>query len=237
MAERIIEEDKSVIVAADVEPHQLVSLVKETTDVKGIGGYKLGLVAGYDIRLKKAVDWVKNNSDLPVIFDHQKAGNDIPEMGPQFARVCRDAGVDAVILFPFGGPVSQESWIKACQDQHLGVLVGGHMTQPRFLASEGGYIADDAPNRIYTLAAILGVRDFVVPGNKVEHVEKYRELLDEILGPANFALYAPGFISQGGEISEMAKVAGNRWHAIVGSGIYKQLDKRAAAERATSQIR
>ena len=176
------------------------------------------------------------NTDRPFIFDQQKAGNDIPELGVKFVDGLKKAGVQAAILFPFSSPVTQNEWTKALQDAGITVLVGGHMTHQQFLESEGGYIADSAPERIYRLGAQMGVRDFVVPGNKVESVNKYRELLEGILGESNFTLYAPGFIAQGGVIADAGKAAGRNWHAIVGSGIYRAPDMRQAALELTSQL-
>ncbi len=232
----IIERDKSVIVAADVEFSRLPELVKETCLVEGISGYKIGLELALEKGLPHVVGAVKENCDLHVMYDHQKAGNDIPETGARFARVCKKAGVDSVILFPFVGPITEKDWIRACQDQGLGVLVGAHMTQPGFLYSEDGSIADDAPQRIFKIAVENGVRDFVVPGNKIEYIAKYKRLLDQQLGEGNFILYAPGFITQGGEISSVAQVAGNNWHAIVGSAIYKAVNINEAAKQMTRQI-
>lgn len=237
MVEGLIPQDKSVIVAADVEFSRLPELVQSTCLVEGISGYKVGLELALERGLPDVVRAVKDNSDLHVMYDHQKAGNDIPETGARFARVCRDAGVDSVILFPFAGSKTERDWIHASQDAGLGVLVGAHMTQPEFLYSEGGSVADDAPERIFRIAAENGVRDFVVPGNKVDHVIRYKGLLDDLLGEGEFTLYAPGFITQGGEISDFAQAAGDRWHAIVGSAIYKAVDMRKAAEQMTRGIR
>lgn len=238
MAELLVSQERSIEVAADVRGRSAYKqLITNTNAVDGISGYKVGLRLGLDLGLSNVVSIARDYTDKNIIYDHQKAGNDIPDMGTEFADVCRLAGVNAVILFPFGGKATEEAWIKAAQDAGLYVLVGGHMTQPKFLASEEGYIADDAPDRIYTLAADLGVRDFVVPGNKLEFVVHYRQLLEEILGINNFDLHAPGFITQGGEISEFAKQAGNRWHAIVGSAIYKAENQRTAAELATSKLK
>lgn len=236
MAERIIGFDRSVIVAADVEVSKLSKLVEETCVVEGIGGYKVGLSLALEEGLARVVSTIKDHTNLPVIYDHQKAGNDIPAMGAEFARVCKKSGVDAVILFPFAGEATERDWIKACQDKGLEVLVGAHMTQPKFLWSEGGSLADEAPERIFTIAVQEGVTDFVVPGNKVEFVDHYRTLFENILGKDIFTLYAPGFITQGGEISDFAKAAGNKWHAIVGGAIYKAVNMHKAAEQMTRQI-
>ena len=102
----------------------------------------------------------------------------------------------------------------------MNVLIGGIMTHAKFLVSEGGYIADDAPERIFRLACKLGVRHFVVPGNRINWVRYLKTVLYDELGEGNFVLYAPGFITQKGDISECGQVAGKEWHAIVGSAIY-----------------
>ena len=236
MIEGIIPRDRSVIVAADVESSRLAELVKQTCLVEGIGGYKVGLELALEEGLPEVVAIVKDQTDLPLIYDHQKAGNDIPETGSRFAKVCKGAGVDAVILFPFAGAKTERDWIHASQDAELGVLVGAHMTQPEFLYSEGGSVADDAPERIFSIAVEAGVQDFVVPGNKVWYVAKYKELLDRLAGEGSYRLYAPGFVTQGGEISDFAKAAGQKWHAIVGSAIYKAVDMNEAARQMTRQM-
>jgi len=242
MSERIVPLDKSVIVAADVEAAKLPELVQQTCLVEGIGGYKVGLALALEEGLPRIVGQIKDAEGypaLPVIYDHQKAGNDIPETGPSFARVCRKSGVDAVILFPFAGDETQRVWTEACQEAGLGVLVGAHMTQEKFLQSDGGYIADDAPIRIFDTAIEQGVRNFVVPGNKLQFVELYRKLFEEKLDEGNFSLFSPGFIKQGGVISEYAQIAGRYWHAIVGSGIHspEKMSINAAAKQMTSQLR
>jgi orotidine-5'-phosphate decarboxylase len=116
------------------------------------------------------------------------------------------------------------------------------MTHPKFLVSEGGYVADEAVERIYRLACENGVNHFVVPGTKINWVKKIRQILEEKLGKGNFVLYAPGFISQGGDISECGQAAGDEWHAIVGSAIYGKGEPNSwakmkeEAEKVTRQI-
>lgn len=167
----IISDQRSIIVAADVP--NIIDLVGATIDVPGISAYKLGLSQSVSLDgLFHAVNviraWKKRKP--VIIYDHQKAGNDIPDIGKQYAKNLSDIGVDAVILFPFAGPATQEKWTMACLDAGLKVLTGGVMTHPKFLVSEGGYIADDAPERIIRLAVELGVQHFVVPGTKLNWV-------------------------------------------------------------------
>jgi orotidine-5'-phosphate decarboxylase len=235
----LIPAPRSVIVSIDSDELGFAEQVAyELKDVPGIGAYKFGFQIGISARINRAVrNHVGDKAVL--IYDHQKAGNDIPEMGPKFARQVKEAGFDAAILFPFAGPKTQEVWTKSCQDVGLHVLVGGIMTHEQFLASEGGYIDDHAPERIFRLACKMGVQDFVVPGTKIRWVNKLRVLLDEELGEGNFVLYAPGFITQGGDLNECALAAGPSFHAIIGSAISGKAsaeERIAAAKVATSKL-
>ena len=242
MKDRIIQSQKSVIVAAD-DDKKFLDLIHATMDVPGISGYKIGFNLGLQglhgiIYLIRSKNNEKNIKPV-IIYDHQKAGNDIPEMGKSFAKTLKRARVDAVILFPFAGPATQKQWIINCQEEGLKVIVGGVMTHQQFLVSEGGYIADDAPERIFELAVKLGVRHFVVPGTKISWIIKLRDILDNLLGPDEYCLYAPGFISQGGDITECGRAAGENWHAIIGSGIYGKptmFEMREAAMTAVKQL-
>lgn len=243
MENRIIKSDKSVIVATDVDIKKLSDLIDATMDLQGIEGYKLGFNLGLK-GLHGITSLIKGklrNREIEpiVIYDHQKAGNDIPEMGKNFAQTLKDAGVDAAILFPFAGPKTQQKWTEECLNAGLKVIIGGMMTHEKFLVSEGGYIADDAPESIFILAAKMGIRHFVVPGTKINWVIRLKDVLDNLLGPDEYALYAPGFISQGGDITECGRAAGENWHAIVGSAIYGKstvAEMREAAIATVSQI-
>lgn len=234
MLGRIIQTDRSVIPACDVPLSLFERIVKETGDIERIGGYKVGLFLGLDYGLPEVVKLAREYTDKPIIYDHQKAGTDIPALGEKFAGVCEKAGIDAVILFPQSGPETEEAWIKALQEKDLGVIVGGLMTHPRYVRSEGGYLADEAIMEMYTSAAELGVTDFVVPGNRPEDIKIIRESLEERGVTPTF--YAPGFVAQGGVISDATKVAGDYWHAIVGRGIYRAEDIRTAALELTSKL-
>ncbi len=235
--EKLITIQKSVIPACDVDTLGKLGQVAEATfGLSGIGAYKVGLELALSFGLKEVVKIIREHSNFPVIYDHQKAATDIPALGTKFAKAVKGAGVDAVILFPFGGAATEREWIKVCREEGLVVLVGGHMTQPEFLEAEGGFIATTGPERMYQIAADSGVTNFVVPGNKPEFVLKYRQLLEKELGEDKFTLYAPGFITQGGSISEAGQMAGDNWHAIIGSAIYKAENMRKAAQQVTFQI-
>ena len=221
---RIIEAKRSVIVSADVSDFDKLQMILEgILGIPGIEAIKVGALLGLH-NLEFAIELIKNmmGPNFLVIYDHQKGGTDIPDMGAPFVRLLKNYGLDAVILFPLTGPRTQEAWTEACFNEGLTVLTGGMMTHPQFLVSEGGYIDDDAPEQIYRRACKLGVRHFVVPGTKIEWVRRIRGWLLEELGEGGFVPYAPGFISQGGDITECGRAAGEEFHAIAGRVIYEQ---------------
>jgi len=231
---KIIRVDKSIIPACDVPLNTYEEIVRETADIERIGGYKIGFSLALKYGLPKIVEITRRYTDKPIIYDHQKAGTDIPDTGPMFMRVCKDAGIDAVILFPQAGPETEKVWIRSAFDHGLGVIVGGLMTHPKYIRSEGGYIRDEAIMEMYSLAAELGVTNFVVPGNKPEVIGRIKRMLeDKGVSPI---FYAPGFVAQGGDISEVSKVIGNSWHAFVGRGIYQAKDVRQTVLELISKL-
>jgi len=239
--ERLVRKPRSIIPALDVKTLEDVEeVVGATYDLPGIGGYKVsGLTLISRFGLPTVVKIIRRLTDLPIIVDWQKGGTDIPPLGTDLAEVSKSAGADAVILFPFGGHVTEKAWIKAIQEQGLVVLVGGHMTQDGFLESEGGFISDAAPERMYTIGVECGVTHFVLPGNKPVIFPKYLKLLEESLGKGNFVVFSPGFVTQGGDITETGRLIDGEWHAIVGGDIYNKkgkAGKREAAIKLTSQI-
>jgi len=226
--------ERSVIVACDVRTlKELENLVKQTYDVEGIGGYKVGSVLVIRYGLPKVVKCIRKFTNMPIIYDHQKSMTDIPDLAEEFIITIKDTGVDALIGFPLSGPLTEEKWIEACKKNNLEVIIGGEMTHSKYKKSEGGYIVDEALDEIYLLAAKNGVNNFVVPGTRKDRVLHYREILKFV---PDLTFFAPGFVVQGGIVSEIAKVAGPRWHAIVGRAIYGAADIRTAAKEMTKQL-
>ncbi len=230
----IIPLKKSIIPACDVPLPVFEKIVEETYGIEGVGAYKVGFQLGLKHGLPKVVETARRFTDKPIIYDHQKAATDIPDTGKNFAEVMKTAGVDAVILFPQAGPETEKAWINACRDVGLAVIVGGYMTHEKYVRSDGGYLADEGVFEMFENAAKVGIRDFVVPGNKPDVIAKIKETVEkEGVKPV---FYAPGFIAQGGSISDAAKAAGDRWHAIIGRGIYEASDFSKAARKYAEKL-
>ena len=83
----LIKRERSVIPACDFSDLNLFEkIVKETTDIEAIGGYKIGFRLGYRYGIPTVVKAARKHSKKPIIFDHQKAGTDIPDLGEDYAR-------------------------------------------------------------------------------------------------------------------------------------------------------
>jgi len=230
---QIIKLNKSIIPSCDVSDlSKLKNLVKETCSVNGVGAYKIGLEICLPYGIPKVVETIRSLTNLPIIYDHQKAATDIPELGEKFAKAVK--GVNAAILFPFTGPETEKAWIEACKKEKLGIIVGGEMTHKAFLENDGGFISDKEALKIYEIATESGIKDYVVPGNKPEKIKLYKAFLEARgIKPV---FYSPGLIAQGGNITESAKAAGNNWHAIVGRALYNAKDINKAAKELVKSL-
>jgi len=182
-------------------------------------GFKVGFALGLTHGLGRVVAAIRRHSDRPVIYDHQKAATDIPDTGSLFAGTMKGAGVDEVILFPQAGPETLAAWIQALRERELKIIVGGLMTHPAYMASEGGFLADEGIERIYRLAVDAGVKAFVVPLTKPEAVEA---LVRAVPFPADAAFYSPGFGKQGGDPARFASIRTH--HLIAGRSLLESRD-------------
>lgn len=225
----MFEERHGIIISCDVATEkELRRLTEETASVEGVAGYKIGFSLGLAMGLGNAVSAVKDVTDMPVIYDHQKAGNDIPEMGAKFAETMKNANVDAAILFPFTGVPTLTEWAKELKAKRIEVMVGGEMTHPNFF----DFIRAEAPYSIYSEAAKLGVKMFVVPGTKPRRIS---EIASEL--PRDVKLFFPGIGRQGGDMEKAFKAAENASYAIIGSAIYGAPNIKEATKNFAEVVR
>ncbi len=222
---------QGIILAADVstlgELERLAELAAgaraEVTAIKL--GFQLALRHG----LRTLTDRVKSVLDISLIYDHQKAGTDIPAMGVPFAEVCKESGIDSVIIFPHAGPSTLEAFVRAAFQQALSPIVGLVMSHDAYLQSEGGFLADDSPARICRAALDLGVTRFVLPGTKPSIIREFATKHLSTVRPVDILM--PGIGTQGGAIeTAFAAVGRHSPFAIVGSSIYRAADPVAALQ-------
>jgi orotidine-5'-phosphate decarboxylase len=218
-----------VIVACDVESNdRFKKILEETSSVEGIVGYKIGCLLVMRYGFSQLIESAQESTDLPIIYDHQKAGTDIPQLGEDFARTCQEGGIRGVIVFPQSGPVTEDAFITALFKRDLVPMVGGEMTHPKYLSNDGGFIRENAPMEMYRIAAEKSVDHFIVPGNKPETIRKYHEILSSVTREPKYCM--PGIGRQGGDISSAFEhLEGADAYAIIGSAIYRSPNMRDAA--------
>lgn len=221
----IIDSNRSIIPACDVKTlsqlEKIVEVAKEFTQIKA---YKIGPSLGLTYGLPLVVKLIKaHNPDAIVIYDHQKAGTDIPDSAEMFASTMAYANINAAIIFPMAGPSTQRAFINSLRAYSINTICGGEMTHKNYKISEGGYIDDTALEKMYTLAVELGVTNFVVPGNRADRIKTYKKLIEGRGVTPTF--YSPGLVSQGGDLTEAGNAAGPYWHAICGRAIYNPKGK------------
>lgn len=227
-----------IIPACDVtELDRLSFLVKETYLLDFIQGYKLGMEITISHGIYNSVERIRKYSDLPIIYDHQKFGTDIPAVcSGQILKILKSAGVQALIIFPQAGVETLRNTVLACQEVGLIPIVGGEMTHKGYLVKDSGYIADDGPERMYIDASRLGVEYFVVPGTRRKSMERYKSILQKHVKGPKFLFPGIGK-GQGGDIAEaFDAVSPCDSYAIVGRGIYAEKEPGEATKRLWSAV-
>jgi hypothetical protein len=70
-----------ILIALDMDSlDQMREVVEQTSGIPGVVGYKVGLTATLRLGLGGAVRHLRASTNLPLIYDHQKAGPDVPDM-------------------------------------------------------------------------------------------------------------------------------------------------------------
>ncbi|NIR29345.1 MAG: orotidine 5-phosphate decarboxylase [Gammaproteobacteria bacterium] len=224
-----------IVPALDVKSMDDVKrIVEATTRVEGVVAYKLGLTITLGLGLRAAVQALRAVTHLPILYDHQKAGPDVPDMAPKFCATCKDAGVDGLILFPLAGPRAVDEFVGHSYRQGLLPVVGGDLPLPDYNAKGGGYVIDDALDRIFRRAIEGGADHFIVPGNTPDKVRHHAQWLVGTVKTPH--LFIPGIGALGGSVAETFEVAaGCRTYAVIGRGIYADSDPAEAARRFAGQ--
>lgn len=216
---------QGIVVACDVPSlDDLEQLVHATGSLPEVTGFKLGFSLALRYGLPHVVSRMRAVTTKTIVYDHQKAGTDIPQTGSSFAEVCAESQVDGVIIFPHAGPATLEAWVKALCQHKLTPIVGAVMTHPHFLTSEGGYIGDDAARDVYHVALAQGVQHFVLPATRPEHAAV---LIEEVASSrAQFPIIlAPGVGRQKADKEAVLNAfRGLNWSPIIGSAIYGAID-------------
>ena len=109
-------------------------------------------------------------------------------------------------------------------------IVGGDLPFPDYNVAGGGYVADDALERIIDRAIEVGADHFVIPGNTPEKLRYHAARLKAKLKAPVFVV--PGIGPLGGKLGDLvAAAAGCSVYGVVGRAVYGAADQAAAARR------
>ena len=226
-----------LVPALDLETlDDLKRVVDATCDIDEVIEYKLGMHAVLHIGLFNAVKAIREFTEKPVIYDHQKAGADMPDSAGGFVRICEQTGISGLILYPVAGPTAVREFVTHSLNAGLDPVVGGHIPVPDYAISGGGYLADDTVDRIMSLAAGLGATHFVLPANEPENIQRRSEwLLTHVIEPV---LYVTGIGPLGGSITESFQAAQGiaTRRAIIGRRICAADDPHGATQTLADEM-
>lgn len=220
-----------VVVAIDTDTvEEAERVIAATSAVEGVAGYKVGLTVVLRLGLAAAIEKLRRATSLPLIYDHQKAGPDVPDMATKFSATCRSAGVDGLILFPIAGPRAVDGFVGEAMKHRLLPIVGGDLPFPDYNAAGGGYVVDNALDLIFERALGVGADHFVVPVNTPAKLKHHAAWLKTRIDTPTFLV--PGIGPLGGTLPDAVRAApGCRVFGVVGRAIYAAPDPAEAAKR------
>lgn len=216
-----------IIPALDLPIAEAGKLVQKLNDVEDkIAAYKIGSLHAFEIGLKGAVAELRNFTELPIIYDHQKGCTDIPAISARQVKLAAEYGVNSFIAVPLGaGGETLTSFVDAANEAEIVPVVLLEMTQP----GANDFLKENTARLVFDKANELGVKYFVCPGNKYDKLAEYREWIGESF------IMSPGIGAQGGQAEEAVKRGVD--YPIVGRGIYQAEDPVEAVNELYEQAK
>lgn len=234
---KVLQGKLGIVPALDIDsPEHLELVVRETTKREGVAGYKLGLTSVLTFGLAESVRRLRDLTDLPILYDHQKAGPDMPDMAVKYTAMCEEAGVDGLILFPVAGPTAVDKFVGEAVRAGIIPVVGGEIPVPDYCASGGGYMLDDALDKILVRAVHNKADHFVLPAHDKAKITRWSNWIADNV--KNATALVTGFGALGGtvEAAFSASSACPRRFAIVGRLITNSKAPGDAAARMFEQM-
>ncbi len=209
-----------IIPSLDVDIKEAIAVTESIKDLKEeIAGLKIGSILAWRYGLPKIIEEIKSICDFPIIFDAQKAGNDIPKIVRQQVKVVADIGIDAFVASPHGaGSKTLNCFVEACFDFGVIPIIVIEMTQPQCNV----FLAGNAPEIVLGQALKLGVENFIAPANKLDRLKYYKNISNDF--DKKIKIFSPGVGPQGGG-PESAVQAGADF-VVIGRSIYTAEDPR-----------
>lgn len=210
---------------------KLENIVESTSDLDFIVGYKIGAELALTSNISDIVKTIRKFTNLPIIYDHQKFGADDPGFcGGSFLETLKDAGVDAVVIFPHGGIESLRVAVGKSIDTGLIPIVGGDMVHKGYTTEDNGYLESSAPQKMYIDGANLGARHFVIPCTRLDRMRIYCHRLAVMVGNPVMFITGVGINVCNDLIKACEMVKQYRSYAVIGKEITEEKDYSKASQ-------
>jgi len=167
----------------DPEISNIEDVISITKELSFVAGYKLGARPVIKNGLRDISNLIKEQTSKPLLYDHQKFGNEVPEIcSGDILDNIKDSGIDGIVVLPLAGRKVLGSIVNKCSKIKLLPVVCGDLSYEGYFSSEGGYIENDTQQKIYIDAANLGVSHFIMSCNRIERIKIYCHQMDAIVG-------------------------------------------------------
>jgi len=204
-----------IIIALDIGLAEAGALVQKLKPVEDkIAGYKVSSLNAIEHGLKATVAELRQFTEKPIIYDHQKGGTDIPTITEKQIKLAAECGVNSFIAVPLGaGGETLTAFVNACNEARILSIVLLEMTQ----GGAGDYLKENSANLVFEKAKTLGVKYFVAPGNKPQKILELKGKMDE-----GMFIVSPGVGAQGGKCERCVEAGTD--YPIVGRSVYEAED-------------
>jgi orotidine-5'-phosphate decarboxylase len=204
--------ETGIMLALDVEDRraafELLDRVGEDIDVIKFN-YPLILAEGISL-----IGEIKARYHKPILADFKVA--DVSVTNNRIIRICREAGVDGVMIHGFIGIDSIQSAIEAAGNLKLFVVT--QLTNPGGLDFTAQFTEEFAG-----MARMLGAAGVQAPGNRPDVVSKVRTIVGDDL-----MIVCCGIGAQGGKFGAAIEAGGD--FEIIGRAIYQAEDPARAVK-------
>ena len=207
-----------IMLALDVEDRRaafkLLDRVGEDIDVIKFN-YPLILSEGLPL-----IGEIQDRYHKPILADFKVA--DVPVTNNRIIRICREAGVDGIMIHGFIGIDAIQSAIEAAEEVKIFVVT--QLTNPGGLDFTAQFTEEFAG-----MARMLGAAGVQAPGNRPDVVSKVRAIVgDELM------IVCCGIGAQGGKFGAAIEAGGD--FEIIGRAIYQAEDPAHAAKEIRAAI-
>ena len=220
-----------IISALDVSKEDALVLIGKLKPVEDLlAGYKVGSLLVYANSINVLRD-IKDKAGVPIIYDGQKLGTDIPDIVRDQVELLAIVDVGQLIVCPMGGgDETLESFVVTCFENGIKPVCVIQMTHK----GAERYLVEDSGAMILRDALDMGVRDFVYPATKPEILERHRQMIGLDPAQGEITYKATGFKVQGGLPKTLKDLGVTEF--IVGRAIYQADDPVQAVKDLSKEI-